>query len=167
MNRFARNTCVAGIVAATATTIAGMVPAGQQSGPSTGQSSYILPVLPTVRTSSILSVGDSVGGYRMTGIPDGLGAFDNGDDTFTLLMNHELGNTAGVTRAHGGIGAFVSKWTIDSKTLTVRSGEDLIKQVYLWDTANQRSASTPSAFSFNRFCSGDLPSVSAFYNPAT
>ena len=32
----------------------------------------------------------------MVGIPDGLGAFDNGDGTFTVLMNHELGNTQGV-----------------------------------------------------------------------
>jgi len=37
----------------------------------------------------------------------GLGAFDNGDGTFTVLMNHELGATSGVARAHGGKGAFV------------------------------------------------------------
>jgi hypothetical protein len=42
---------------------------------------------------------DSVDGYRMVGIPDGLGAFDNGDRTFTLLMNHELGSTLGAVRA--------------------------------------------------------------------
>lgn len=167
MNRFARTTWAAGIVVAAATTIAGIVPAAQQPGPSTGQSPYILPSLPVVRTTSLLSVGDTVGGYRMVGIPDGLGAFDNGDDTFTLLMNHELGNTAGTARAHGGIGAFVSKWTIDSRTLTVRSGEDLMRQAFLWDAATQRSAATPSVFSFNRFCSGDLPEISAFYNAAT
>ena len=39
---------------------------------------------------SILTAGDSVNGYRMAGWPDGLGAYDNGDGTFTLLMNHEL-----------------------------------------------------------------------------
>jgi hypothetical protein len=37
----------------------------------------------------------------MVGISDGLGAFDNGDGTFTVLMNHEIANTLGVTRAHG------------------------------------------------------------------
>jgi hypothetical protein len=61
---------------------------------------YILPTAAGVTTQSILTTGDSIGGYRMAGIPDGLGAFDNGDGTFTLLMNHELGNTVGVTRAH-------------------------------------------------------------------
>jgi hypothetical protein len=38
---------------------------------------------PGIGTTSILTVGDSVGGYRMVGIPDGLGAYDNGDGTFT------------------------------------------------------------------------------------
>src|SRR5262245_1971519 len=85
---------------------------------------YVIPVNPVVSTQSILTVGDSVGGYRMVGIPDGLGAFDNGNGTFTLLMNHELGNGTGVTRAHGAIGAFVSKWVIDKGTLQVLSGQD-------------------------------------------
>jgi len=103
----------------------------------------------------------------MVGIPDGLGAFDNGDGTFTLLMNHELGSGVGVTRAHGGKGAFVSKWIINKETLSVVSGSDLIQQVYLWDSLNQQSSLVSSAFAFNRFCSGDLPKVSAFYNAAT
>ena len=57
-----------------------------------------------VQIELILSVGDQVGvkdgpaGFvgqprRMAGIPDGLGAFDNGDGTMTVLMNHELPNT--------------------------------------------------------------------------
>jgi hypothetical protein len=73
-----------------------------------------------VATQALLTVGDSIGGYRMVGIPDGLGAFDNGDGTFTLLMNHELGNTAGITRAHGSVGAFVSEWVVDKTTLQVQ-----------------------------------------------
>ena len=79
------------------------------------QSAYVLPTLPVVKTASLLTVGDSIDGYRMVGIPDGLGAFDNGDGTFTLLMNHELGNTLGAIRAHGSKGAFVSKWIIDKQ----------------------------------------------------
>src|SRR5262245_10188949 len=124
---------------------------------------YIVPTDPAVATQAILTVGDSVGGYRMVGIPDGLGAFDNGDGTFTLLMNHELGNTLGVTRAHGSAGAFVSEWVIDKTTLQVLSGQDLMQQVFLWDTATQSSNTTPGTFAFNRFCSADLAPVSALY----
>src|SRR5262245_27946472 len=124
---------------------------------------YIVPVNPAVSTQALLTVGDSVGGYRMVGIPDGLGAFDNGDGTFTLLMNHELGNAAGVTRAHGAAGAFVSEWVIDKTTLQVLSGQDLMQQVFLWDTATQSSNTSPSTFAFNRFCSADLAPGSALY----
>src|SRR5690349_1322973 len=110
---------------AATTAVSSAILAAQLTGPSTAQSAYVLPALPTVTTESVLSVGDVVGGYRMVGIPDGLGAFDNGDNTFTLLMNHELGSAAGIPRAHGAPGAFVSKWVIDKATMTVQSGSDL------------------------------------------
>ena len=35
----------------------------------------------------------------MAGVPDGLGACDNGDDTFAVLVSHEIPNTAGVVRS--------------------------------------------------------------------
>jgi 2',3'-cyclic-nucleotide 2'-phosphodiesterase (5'-nucleotidase family) len=101
----------------------------------------------------------------MVGIPDGLGAFDNGDGTFTLLMNHELSTTAGVTRAHGSTGAFVSKWIINKSDLTVISGSDLIQTVYTWNTAT--SSYVQGTTAFGRFCSADLAPVTAFFNSAT
>src|ERR1700752_2552002 len=113
MNRIVREIGLVCVVTISAMMVDGVVPSAQLTGPSTLQSSYLLPALPVVTTASILSVGDVVGGYRMVGIPDGLGAFDNGDGTFTLVMNHELGSGAGVNRAHGAKGAFVSKWIIN------------------------------------------------------
>ncbi|MFZ4680656.1 MAG: fibronectin type III domain-containing protein [Flavobacterium sp.] len=135
------------------------------TGPSTTQSPYILSQSKGGKFTSILSVNDSVGSYRMVGIPDGLGAYDNNNGTFTLLMNHELGNTQGIVRAHGSTGAFVSKWVINKSNLAVQSGSDLIQSVYNWDTAT--SSFVLGTTQFNRFCSADLPSVSAFYNQAT
>jgi len=102
---------------------------GTNTGPSSSASPYLLRAEPGVVTTSILTVGDSVGGYRMVGIPDGLGAFDNGDGTFTLLMNHEIARGLGVARAHGAIGAFVSKWIIRKDDLAVVHGSDLIQNV--------------------------------------
>ena len=91
-------------------------------GPSTASTPYLVPAASGVRTVSVLTVGESVSPkldgvtpYRMVGLPDGLGAYDNGDGTFTLLMNHELGATSGVVRAHGARGAFVSAWPIGSQ----------------------------------------------------
>ncbi|MBC7390683.1 MAG: metallophosphoesterase, partial [Opitutaceae bacterium] len=72
------------------------VPAAE--GLSSTQTAYVTPVANGVLTKPILTVGDAVNNYKMVGIPDGLGAYDNGNGTFTVLMNHELGNTAGVVR---------------------------------------------------------------------
>jgi hypothetical protein len=79
------------------------------TGPSTATAPYVQPMIPGLKVKSILTTGGAVGasGYRMGGIPDGLGAYDNGDRTFTLLMNHELGKDLGLTRAHGGKGSQV------------------------------------------------------------
>lgn len=135
-------------------------------------SPYVQPVDPTIQTRSLLTVGDAVPltgtttgeTYQMSGIPDGLGAYDNGNGTFTLLMNHELGSTVGVTRAHGAIGAFISEWVIDKSTLAVQSGSDLIKQVYGWNSTTQASDAAPGTYVLNRFCSADLPPTTAYYN---
>jgi hypothetical protein len=137
---------------------------GITTGPSSSQSPYILPSQPNISTTSILTVGDAApNGYRMVGIPDGLGAYDNGHGTFTLLMNHELGSSSGIVRAHGSKGAFVSKWIIRKKDLSVVSGEDLIKTTYLW----QNGAYVAGTTAFARFCSADLAARKAYYNRAS
>jgi SprB repeat/Secretion system C-terminal sorting domain/Bacterial protein of unknown function (DUF839) len=139
------------------------------TGPSTLQTPFVQPLLPGYKFTSILSANDSIGGYPMAGTPDGLGAFDNGDGTFTLLMNHEFVNTVGAVRAHGSKGAFVSKWVIKKSDLSVQSGSDLTQNVNLWNGTGYTTynASSPMVSGFSRFCSADLPAVSAFYNSAS
>ncbi|MBC7451223.1 MAG: esterase-like activity of phytase family protein [Cytophagales bacterium] len=143
-----------------------------KTGESSSQSPYVDPFAPGVKLSSILTATDVIGGYKMAGTPDGLGVYDNGNGTFTMLSNHEFGNTAGVERAHGSKGAFVSKWVINKSDLSVISGADLIQNVKIWNkttsTYDTYNKTNPSALTaFNRFCSADLPAVSAFYNAAT
>ena len=144
--------------------------ANEVKGPSSSQTPYLLSSDSHVYTESLLTAGDSVGGYKMEGIPDGLGAFDNGDGTFTVLMNHEISAGLGIPRAHGGNGAFVSEWVFDKTTLQVLSGKDLMHDVWLYDTAtnsyvDHNAANSP--VSFSRFCSADLADKSAFYNADT
>jgi hypothetical protein len=142
--------------------------ASEVTGPSSSQSPYLISTDPNVVVESILTAGDSVGGYKMTGIPDGLGAFDNGDGTFTVLMNHELSAGQGVVRAHGAKGAFVSEWVIDKSSLQVLSGHDLMHDVWTYNTAthtyDDHNASLGNGVAFARFCSADLADQSAFYN---
>jgi hypothetical protein len=163
MRRTLFGAAVAGWIAASA----GLASA-QLTGPSTSTTPYLLPSNPalpagSVQTTSILTVGDGVGGYRMVGIPDGLGAFANGR-TFTLLMNHELGDVQGIPRSHGSPGAFVSRWTIDRKSLAVLKGGDNAtspSDVYRWDLATQ--AYVAGTVAWNRFCSADLARPGAFF----
>ena len=50
---------------------------------------YVLPEVPLVQNvHPIFTVGDVVGGYRMVGIPDGMGVRAAGKNAFTLYVNH-------------------------------------------------------------------------------
>ncbi|MEB3362041.1 MAG: hypothetical protein VKI42_07960 [Synechococcaceae cyanobacterium] len=126
-----------------------------------------------MQIKSILSVGDTIGTATLAGIPDGLAAFDNGDGSFTLLMNHAISSSSGALRAHGGKGAFVISWIVNKADLSVGGGSDLIRNVYTWNSASQASSSSPNnsangnALTLNRLSSADLAPVSAFCNPAS
>lgn len=132
----------------------------QVTGPSSSQSPYLLPDANAtgVQTVSLLTVGDSVGGYRMAGIPDGLGVYKRGPDArkFALVANHEFANTVGAVHAHGAIGAFVSYWGIDPLNKSVFLGRDEIQTLV---------TSGPQACS--RFCSGDLAERIAYWPNST
>lgn len=105
MSRFARLMAIGVFVACASV----LLSAHAYIGPSSSASPYVRRVEPGVVSVAILTVGDAVDGYRLVGIPDGLGAFDNGDGTFTLLVNHEINAALGIPRAHGAKGAFVSR----------------------------------------------------------
>jgi hypothetical protein len=135
--------------------------AGAATGFDTGRPAQVVAVEPGVVIDPILSTGDVVGGYQMTGIPDGLGAYissgddeadsegnddgdkggsgDNGDNggsrTIQLFMNHELDGTS-----PAGVSARVSQVTLDAKTRTVLSAKYVLTGVE----------------GFLRFCSGTL-----------
>jgi PEP-CTERM motif/Bacterial protein of unknown function (DUF839) len=147
------------------TALAGPLDNPTNKGPSSSQTPYLVPATGIARSAAILTTGDTVpldggpGTYRMVGIPDGLGALDNGNGTITVLMNHELGETAGIPRGHGGTGALVSKWTIDKNSLAVLNGRDLVTAPADFHV----SGSTD----LNRLCSADLPALSAFYDAAS
>jgi hypothetical protein len=139
--------------------LAGLASA-QIQGPSSSATPYLLPVASRVVTKSILTVPDSIGGYMMAGLADGMGGYSNGDGTFSLLVNHEINATLGAVRAHGAKGSFVSKWTINTSTLAVTAGEDLIKKTFNGGLPSYTE--TPIAIA--RLCSADLPGPTAFYN---
>jgi hypothetical protein len=93
-----RLTALAAIAGALALTVAGGA-ASAKNGPGkkgpgfkTAKPAYLVPLAPGAAVDPILSAGDTIGGYQMTGIPDGLGAYKEGG-SLQVLMNHELGRS--------------------------------------------------------------------------
>src|SRR5215211_9000600 len=105
------------------TVVAAMITAGvavaaggddpEVKGVRTSRPAQLVATTSGVRIRPILSVGDVVGGrlggYQMTGIPDGLGAYRTSKSTVELFMNHELDG-----EAPEGVGARVSHLTLDT-----------------------------------------------------
>jgi Ca2+-binding RTX toxin-like protein len=135
------------------------------TGPSTTTDPYLLALEPNVTLTSIVTSGNALPSDGVFGgVPDGIGAFDNGDGTITVLVNHELTSLEGIARDHGSAGAYVDRLVIDKATLAVVSADDLIKTVHLWNDATDSYFIGTTAFS--RFCSGDLPAQTALFNGA-
>ena len=158
-----RKTLIAALLVCGVITAAA-VAAVAETGPSSSQPAYVLPSHDGVITKSILTVGDSVDGYRLVGIPDGLGAYPSRNGTFTLLANHELGQTAGTTRDHGAAGAFVSRWVINDDDLAVAAARDHITRVATWNAATSSYNAPAKGIVLGRLCSADLAALSAVFD---
>jgi Bacterial protein of unknown function (DUF839) len=138
MKRLTAFAAIAGVIALA---VAGGASSKKVPGLKTAKSPYLVPLAPGASVDPIISAGDIVGGYQMSGIPDGLGAYKDGQHSLQLLMNHELGRTfPGVPP---GVDARISKLTIDRKTHSVRAAQ------YLF---------TGQEF-FERFCSATLAKI--------
>jgi hypothetical protein len=106
----------------------------------TAKPPYLIPAAPGVEVDPIISTGDIVGGYQMSGIPDGLGAYslrrddddddDDGDrrhdgNRFVAVMNHELGK--GFPARPAGVDARISRLELSrsKRGVVVHEGEYL------------------------------------------
>ncbi len=126
------------------------------TGPNSSAAPYLKSVAPGVDVTSLITVGDRAdNGYRMVGIPDGIGVRREGR-SLQVSMNHELRPTVGIPRAHGQAGAFVSQWDISASS-RMNSGRDLIQPgVQFWDYVSQTTTSTASAGGPNPRETGDV-----------
>ena len=148
---------------------------------------YVEPAASGVSLNVVGTVGDVVNGYQIVGIPDGMGLVKEGKK-LSLITNHELSATNAVAAARttaGGaaLGSFVSKITLDAKTLKPTAAEDLFSTVSWYDYASGTWGTKPTAplgaalkdsfgtpnhtNTFNRFCSATLAPAGTFYNKKT
>jgi hypothetical protein len=147
--RFRRSLVFAGGVAAVAALSLGAANAGGAEGaqPSasfdTAKPPQLVPLEDGVQVDPIITTGDVVGDYQMSGIPDGLGAYRGGPkgQKLIVLMNHELDGTP--PDSPEGVGARVSRLTLDPQT------KEVLKAAYPIDGTE----------GFLRFCSATLARI--------
>ena len=118
-----------------------------------------------------LKSGDSV--FAPVGIFDGLGAYDNGDGTYAVLANAELGSTAGMPYLVDGValtGARISKFIVDKDLdndasngyqSTVIAG-GLAYRGIVDANGNRVTDAAQINGGFNRFCSGSFEAANQF-----
>ena len=132
---------LAAVVGAGALIVAGAGFAATDPGFKTAKPPYLVPIAPGVATDPIISTGDVVGGYQMSGNPAGLGAYKDNTDTLQLFMNHELGIS--FPAVPPGVDARVSQLTLNRQTHGVLAGQ------YRFTGAE----------GFERFCSSTLETI--------
>jgi hypothetical protein len=120
--------------------------AAASSGVKTTRAPQLVALESGVIIDPILSTGDVVGTYQMSGLPDGLGAYKTGN-TIQLFMNHELDRTFPLPPFNNGSDARVSHLTINPVTHGVIAGSYPI-------TGNEN---------FTRFCSSTLEKLGSTY----
>ena len=123
-----------------------------------------------LRVSALLTTGEITNGldsgspaYGAPGIFDGLGAYDNGDGTLTLLVNHELGANDGYQMTVRGLnpavaGARISRFVI-AKDIDGNPANGFQARVLSGGLAYDEVKSVDPTFAkggFTRFCSANL-----------
>jgi hypothetical protein len=135
---------IAVALAGALTSIGGATHGG--SGFKTSKPPYLVPTASGVAVDPILSVGDIVGDYQMSGIPDGLGAYRGRGAGHgkapVVVMNHELGRS--FPNMPPGVDTRISRLEIDKRRHSVHEAE------YLFEGDE----------GFERFCSATLMLIS-------
>src|SRR5262249_35249912 len=126
----------------------------------TSSPAYLRTVAVGVSTTPLLTTGDIVDRtgvafqqYRMVGIPDGLGAYQDAAGTVHLFMNHEFTKpTTSEPVANAGpyTGAWVSQFSLSPTDGSINSGD------LAYQTVVRGTDPTPLSGAFGRFCSGFL-----------
>ena len=142
--------CAALAVAITASGTGSALAGGNGGGFKTRQPSMLDPVMPGVKATPLLTVGDVLpSGYRFESIPDGISVRTKGRGRADLYVNHETSkvpfpyNTATPTAANGENdfdNAQVSRLILNQHSAGVLNGSFVI----------------PSSLGYQRFCSNYL-----------
>ena len=136
---------------------------------------YMISTNSAVSLTPIATTGDTIAGTIIRGIPDGMGAFDNGRGGVTLLANHEVSTTDKVAlRSKSDTsqwGVSITSMNYSPSTRAITSATPLIQDIQYWNYKTGKYQATPLGgeptgaaagtfgWGISRFCS-------ATYSPA-
>ena len=140
---------------------------------------YILSKNDAVEIKAIATVGDTVTGTMLRGIPDGMGAYDNGRGGVTLLSVHEIAvNNPFALKGKSATapwGTSITKITVSKSTKAVTKVEDFIKKINFFNYTTGKYQENPDGtapagatlttsfgWGLNRFCSATWAAAGTF-----
>jgi hypothetical protein len=139
---------------------------------------YVLSKNAAVEIKAIATVGDAVTGTMVRGIPDGMGAYDNGRGGISLLSVHEVSTTAPLALKGKSTtapwGTSITKFTVSKSTKAVTRVENFMQKInfYNYTTGKYQetpagsapAGATPGSFDWgiSRFCSATYAPAGTF-----
>jgi len=142
---------------------------------------YLISANSAVSLNPIITTGDVIGGTVIRGIPDGMGAFDNGRGGITLLSNHEVSTSDKIAlrsksdTSQWGVSITAMNYSPSSKTVT--SARNLYNNIQYWNYKTGKYQDTPIGgepggqaagtfgWGISRFCSATYsPEGTFIYN---
>lgn len=148
---------------------------------------YMEAVASGVSLDPFATSGDSIGGYLIGGVPDGMGVIPvNGK--LRILTNHEWSSSIPVAAARASTygmttASYVSEMHYDLKKKAIVAGKDFMEWIEWYDYQTEQFGVVPTApagaalvdaygaqshsYLMNRFCSSTLADAGEFYNKKT
>ena len=143
-----------------------------------GKPVYVLSKNPAVEIKAIATVGDAVTGTMVRGIPDGMGAYDNGRGGITLLSVHEVatGNAFALKgkSTTAPWGTSITKFTVSKTTKAVTKVEQFMQNINFYNYSTGKYQASPAGgapadatagffdWGISRFCSATYAEAGTF-----
>ena len=143
-----------------------------------GKPVYVLSKNSAVDIKAIATVGDAVTGTMVRGIPDGMGAYDNGRGGISLLSVHEV-STSNAFALKGKSttapwGTSITKFTVSKTSKAVTKVENFMQKVNFYNYSTGKDQETPVGaapvgatpgffdWGISRFCSATYAAAGTF-----
>ena len=139
---------------------------------------YVLSKNAAVDIKAIATVGDQVTGTMVRGIPDGMGAYDNGRGGISLLSVHEVSTTNAFAlkgkSSTAPWGTSITKFTVSKNTKAVTSVQNFMQKVNFYNYTTGKYQETPAGaapvgatagffdWGISRFCSATYAAAGTF-----